>query len=32
MLVYYAVIPAVTQFGWYVGFNDKFNKENIMYK
>lgn len=32
MLIYYAFIPAVTQFGWYVGFTDKFNKDNIMYK
>lgn len=32
MLIFYAVIPAVTQFGWYVGYNDKFNKDQIMYK
>ena len=32
MLVYYALIPVATQLGWYIGFTDKFNKENIMYK
>ena len=32
MLVYYALIPVVTQFGWYIGFTDKFNKDNIVYK
>lgn len=32
MLIFYAIIPAVTQFGWYVGFTDKFNKDNIVYK
>ncbi len=32
MLVYYAFIPAATQAGWYIGYTDKFNKENIMYK
>lgn len=32
MLIFYAVIPAVTQLGWYVGYNDKFNKDQIMYK
>ena len=32
MLIFYAIIPAVTQLGWYVGYNDKFNKDNIMYK
>lgn len=32
MLIYYAVIPVMTQLGWYVGFNDKFNRDDIMYK
>lgn len=32
MMIFYAIIPAVTQLGWYVGYNDKFNKDNIMYK
>lgn len=32
MLIYYAVIPVMTHLGWYVGFNDKFNKDDIMYK
>lgn len=32
MLIFYAIIPAVTQFGWYVGFTDKFNTDKIVYK
>ncbi len=32
MLVYYALIPAVTQFGYYMGFHDKLNTDKIMYK
>ncbi len=32
MLVYYALIPAVTQLGYYMGFNDKLNTDKIMYK
>ena len=32
MLVYYAFIPAVTQFGYYMGFHDKLNTDKIMYK
>ncbi len=32
MLIYYAIIPVMTQLGWYIGFTDKFNKDNIMYK
>lgn len=32
MLVYYLFIPAVTQLGYYMGFNDKLNTDKIMYK
>ena len=32
MLVYYLLIPAITQLGYYMGFNDKLNAEKIMYK
>lgn len=32
MLVYYALIPAVTQLGFYMGYNDKLNTDKIMYK
>ncbi len=32
MLVYYALIPAVTQLGYFMGFNDKLNPDKIMYK
>ena len=32
MLLFYAVIPVMTQLGWYVGYTDRFNKDNIMYK
>jgi hypothetical protein len=31
MLVYYALIPVITQLGYYLGYNDKLNKD-IMYK
>lgn len=32
MLLYYAVIPVVTQLGWHFGYTDKFNSEKLMYK
>ena len=32
MLVYYALIPAATQLGYWCGVNDKLNTEKIMYK
>lgn len=32
MMVYYMLIPAVTQLGYYCGYNDKLNTDNIMYK
>ena len=32
MLLFYAVIPVMTQLGWYIGYTDRFNKDNIMYK
>lgn len=32
MLVYYALIPVATQLGYWCGFNDKLNKDKIMYK
>lgn len=32
MLVYYALIPVVTQLGWYTGFTDKLNADKIIYK
>lgn len=32
MLVYYALIPAVTQLGYYMGYHDKLNADKIMYK
>lgn len=32
MLVYYAFIPAVTQLGYYMGYNDKLNTDKIMYQ
>ena len=32
MMVYYLFIPAVTQLGYYMGFNDKLNTDKIMYK
>ena len=32
MIAYYALIPAVTQLGYYIGFTDKLNTDKIMYK
>ncbi|MGN1339505.1 MAG: hypothetical protein ACI4WS_04375 [Oscillospiraceae bacterium] len=32
MLVYYALIPAATQLGWYLGYYDKLSTEKIVYK
>lgn len=32
LLAYYALIPAVTQFGFWVGYRDKFNVDKIVYK
>lgn len=32
MIIYYVFIPVVTQLGWYVGYTDKFSREDIMYK
>lgn len=32
MMVYYIPIPAAAQIGYYIGFNDKLNKDKIMYK
>ncbi|MBE6888946.1 MAG: hypothetical protein E7485_02910 [Ruminococcaceae bacterium] len=32
MLVYYALIPIVTHIGYYMGFTDKLNTDNIVYK
>lgn len=32
LLVYYALIPAVTQLGFWVGYRDKLNVDKIMYK
>ena len=32
MLLYYAIIPVMTQLGWYIGYTDKFNKDSIVYK
>lgn len=31
MMVYYLLIPAAAQLGYYIGFNDKLNKDKIMY-
>ena len=31
-IVYYMLIPIFTKFGFYVGFNDKFSQDKIMYK
>ena len=31
MLVYYLLIPVVTQLGFYMGYNDKLNTDKIMY-
>lgn len=32
MIAYYALIPAFTQLGYWVGFNDKLNSDKIMYR
>ncbi|MDE6728172.1 MAG: hypothetical protein K2J80_09585 [Oscillospiraceae bacterium] len=32
LLVYYALIPAVTQLGFWAGYRDKINTDRIMYK
>lgn len=32
MLIFYAIIPAVTQLGYYIGLKDMLNKDKIMYK
>lgn len=32
MLAYYALIPVITQLGYWAGYNDKFNADKIMYK
>lgn len=32
MMLYYVLIPAVTQLGYWVGYNDKLNEDKIMYK
>ncbi len=32
MLIFYAIIPAVTQLGYYMGLKDMLNKDKIMYK
>lgn len=32
MLIFYAIIPVMTQLGWYIGYTDKFNTDNIVYK
>ena len=32
MLIFYAVIPVMTQLGWYIGYYDKFNSDKIIYK
>lgn len=32
MLVYYALIPAATQLGYHMGYNDMLNTDKIMYK
>lgn len=32
MIVYYALIPAVTQLGFWVGYRDKLNVDKIVYK
>lgn len=31
MMAYYILIPAATQLGYYLGFNDKLNTDKIMY-
>ena len=32
MIAYYALIPVVTELGYWVGFNDKLNADKIVYK
>ncbi len=32
MLAYYAIIPVMTQLGWYIGYTDKWNTDKLMYK
>lgn len=32
MIAYYALIPVVTELGYWVGFNDKLNADKIIYK
>ena len=32
MLAYYALIPVITQLGWYIGYTDKWNTDKLMYK
>ncbi len=32
MMVYYLIIPAITQLGYYMGYNDKLNTDKIMYQ
>ncbi|MDE7194346.1 MAG: hypothetical protein K2O14_10290 [Oscillospiraceae bacterium] len=32
MTAYYLLIPVAAQVGYYIGFNDKLNKDKIMYK
>lgn len=32
MIGYYALIPAVTQLGYWMGYNDKLNTDKIMYQ
>lgn len=32
MIAYYALIPVITQLGYWVGFNDKLNADKIIYK
>lgn len=32
MIAYYALIPEVTELGYWIGFNDKLNADKIIYK
>jgi len=32
MIAYYALIPVVTELGYWIGFNDKLNADKIIYK
>ncbi len=32
MLIFYAIIPVMTQLGWYLGYNDMLNSDKIVYK